>query len=188
MITEFAWLGNHPAIDLVNTEVMGEDGATVDLLSDVDALVSWAQRSGATRHAGRLDLSRHEAARTLAFVRRLRAALRHALSSGGRDAEAVLAVNEILREAPGALHIEPGSGVTSLQATAPTAQLRTDIASAAVDIFGRDLRRVRQCASPACVLMFLDVSRSGQRRWCDMATCGNRAKAAAHHARGKRSP
>jgi predicted RNA-binding Zn ribbon-like protein len=36
--------------------------------------------------------------------------------------------------------------------------------------------------------MFLDVSKSGRRRWCDMATCGNRAKASAHHARVKARP
>ena len=68
-------------------------------------------------------------------------------------------------------------------AATPAAQLRLDIAAAAVDIFHYDRHRVRECASPTCVLMFLDVSKSGRRRWCDMATCGNRSKAAAHHAR-----
>ncbi len=39
---------------------------------------------------------------------------------------------------------------------------------------------VRKCAHPACVLFFYDTSRTGRRRWCSMALCGNRSKVAAH--------
>jgi len=35
--------------------------------------------------------------------------------------------------------------------------------------------------------VFYDISRTGRRRWCDMATCGNRAKAARHRARARAS-
>ncbi|MEM7356914.1 MAG: CGNR zinc finger domain-containing protein [Acidobacteriota bacterium] len=35
---------------------------------------------------------------------------------------------------------------------------------------------VRQCALSGCRLFFIDRSRARQRRWCDMKTCGNRAK------------
>jgi len=42
---------------------------------------------------------------------------------------------------------------------------------------------VRRCADPRCTRVFLDTSRNGTRRWCDMGTCGNRAKAARHRAR-----
>ena len=58
-----------------------------------------------------------------------------------------------------------------------------DLLRAVLAIFGHDGRLVRRCANPACVLLFLDISKSGRRRWCDMATCGNRAKAAAHYHR-----
>jgi predicted RNA-binding Zn ribbon-like protein len=34
--------------------------------------------------------------------------------------------------------------------------------------------RVRQC--PECGFLFFDRSKNNSRRWCDMATCGNRAK------------
>jgi predicted RNA-binding Zn ribbon-like protein len=51
-----------------------------------------------------------------------------------------------------------------------------------------DPARVRRCASPACVLLYHDVSKAGRRRWCDMAVCGNRAKAAAHLARSRSAP
>lgn len=43
--------------------------------------------------------------------------------------------------------------------------------------------RLRICESPDCTAAFLDTSRTGRRRWCDMATCGNRAKAARHRER-----
>ena len=48
-----------------------------------------------------------------------------------------------------------------------------------------ELLRVRQCPieSGGCGWLFLDTSRSGNRRWCDMRTCGNRAKARAHYSR-----
>ena len=39
-----------------------------------------------------------------------------------------------------------------------------------------DLTRVRQCPGEECGWLFLDISRSGRRQWCDMADCGNLAK------------
>jgi predicted RNA-binding Zn ribbon-like protein len=45
--------------------------------------------------------------------------------------------------------------------------------------------RLRVCANDMCRWVFYDESRAGQRRWCDMASCGNRAKAARHRARQK---
>jgi predicted RNA-binding Zn ribbon-like protein len=41
--------------------------------------------------------------------------------------------------------------------------------------------RVRRCANDECLWLFLDNSKSGSRRWCDMASCGNRAKARRHY-------
>jgi len=52
-----------------------------------------------------------------------------------------------------------------------------------LDLLGREPARIRRCASPDCVLHFYDTSRNGTRRWCSMAGCGNRAKAARHAAR-----
>ena len=43
--------------------------------------------------------------------------------------------------------------------------------------------RIKICASDTCEWIFYDSSRTSRRRWCDMATCGNRAKAARHRAR-----
>lgn len=43
--------------------------------------------------------------------------------------------------------------------------------------------RVRECASPECALLFVDMSRPGTRRWCSTDTCGNRARAATYRLR-----
>ena len=51
----------------------------------------------------------------------------------------------------------------------------------------KDFTHVRRCEGPTCTLWFLDVSKGHARRWCSMAVCGNRAKAAAHRARARRA-
>jgi predicted RNA-binding Zn ribbon-like protein len=45
--------------------------------------------------------------------------------------------------------------------------------------------RLRVCANDGCAWTFFDSSRTGRRKWCDMNTCGNRAKAARHRERLK---
>ena len=49
-----------------------------------------------------------------------------------------------------------------------------------------DLASVRHCASESCDWLFMDMSRGQRRQWCDMRTCGNRAKARRHYERKKR--
>jgi predicted RNA-binding Zn ribbon-like protein len=48
-------------------------------------------------------------------------------------------------------------------------------------------QRLRVCDNDACRWVFYDSSPTGKRRWCDMATCGNQAKARRHRARQKAS-
>ncbi len=40
--------------------------------------------------------------------------------------------------------------------------------------------RLKRCENPRCGWLFVDRSRNRSRRWCEMATCGNRAKAKRH--------
>lgn len=52
----------------------------------------------------------------------------------------------------------------------------------AADLLARaDQLCVRRCANDACLWLFIDRSKAGTRRWCDMAACGNRAKAQRHY-------
>mgnify|MGYP001813977107 CR=1 FL=1 len=60
------------------------------------------------------------------------------------------------------------------------------IARSAADLLtSGDLGCIRECASETCSWLFMDCSRNQRRRWCDMSTCGNRAKARRHYQRRK---
>lgn len=62
------------------------------------------------------------------------------------------------------------------------------LARAAIELVaGPDLQRIRNCANPACSLMFIDHSRPGRRRWCSMERCGNRAKTARYRQRHRQT-
>lgn len=43
--------------------------------------------------------------------------------------------------------------------------------------------RLRLCAADDCDRWFVDSSKAGRRKWCSMATCGNRAKASRYRTR-----
>jgi len=60
-----------------------------------------------------------------------------------------------------------------------TQELLASIARDAILLFGSEAgTRLHQCEGESCALLFLDTSRSGDRRWCSMAGCGNRSKIA----------
>ena len=54
---------------------------------------------------------------------------------------------------------------------------------ALVDVGDAELK---WCADASCTHPFLDRSRGHRRRWCEMAGCGDRAKAAAYRARKRK--
>lgn len=57
------------------------------------------------------------------------------------------------------------------------------IRSAADLLTSEEATLIRECASESCSWLFVDRSRTHRRRWCDMKTCGNRAKARRHYQR-----
>ena len=60
------------------------------------------------------------------------------------------------------------------------------VVRSAADLLTSDkLRDVRACAAEDCRWLFLDISKNHSRRWCDMQTCGNQAKARRHYSRKK---
>ena len=178
---DFLWVGNHPGVDLCNT-VPVVDGHPVDLLPDAEALQAWAVAAGAARRSTQVVPS----AATLAWVRDLRPLMRAALRAdpGGATERrpALSAVAAHMERLQGRPSLD-ADGRFDLRADDPQMQFRLDVAAMAFGALALDPQRVRLCAGANCVLLFYDNSRSGTRRWHDMATCGNRAKAAAHHAR-----
>ncbi|MCC3654867.1 ABATE domain-containing protein [Streptomyces sp. S07_1.15] len=68
------------------------------------------------------------------------------------------------------------------------AQALSSIARDAVELLtGPDAGRIRECGAGDCPLVFVDLSRSGRRRWCSMERCGNRHKVRALRARRDRT-
>lgn len=56
------------------------------------------------------------------------------------------------------------------------------IATSAADLLSSpEAQSIRECAEESCGWLFVDRSRNRARRWCDMKTCGNRAKARRHY-------
>ena len=57
--------------------------------------------------------------------------------------------------------------------------------SAAELLTSSDLTGVRECAGYDCGWLFMDGTKNRSRRWCDMSTCGNRAKGRRHYERSR---
>ncbi len=107
-----------------------------------------------------------------------------ATATGGHPAAADLdALNEALALAPARQRVQPGGWDVGLPKPTVGLLLAPVLWSAADLLVGNQLGRVRQCANPQCGWLFLDNSKSGNRRWCSMSACGNRAKAHRHYQR-----
>ena len=101
------------------------------------------------------------------------------------DAADLAALNAALAKAPPRTLVRPGGWEVGVAEPSISLLLAPVLWSAADLLVGRQLPRVRQCANPACGWLFLDDSKSGNRRWCSMSACGNRAKAHRHYLRQK---
>jgi predicted RNA-binding Zn ribbon-like protein len=67
--------------------------------------------------------------------------------------------------------------VKTVRANDTAEQVLAPVALKAAELFSvGDFRRVRRCDDPTCVHWFYDQTKPGRRRWCSMATCGNRLK------------
>jgi predicted RNA-binding Zn ribbon-like protein len=114
-----------------------------------------------------------------------------AIARGERAPAAALdAVNAALPEALSALRLETergGFGWRFAHEETDLAPMLAPILRSATDLLtSADLARVRECGADTCFWLFLDGSKNGTRRWCDMKVCGNRAKARRHYQREKR--
>jgi predicted RNA-binding Zn ribbon-like protein len=91
-------------------------------------------------------------------------------------------VNEILRVTEGHDELVPHGDSWRLQFIAREEGLEwllAAIARSAGELLVEGPQApIRRCANPACGLLFYDDSRTHRRRWCSMASCGNRHKVA----------
>lgn len=184
-------------LEFVNTDAAAQSQGG-DLLRHFDALVSWLnsqdalddERSDGIRR--RAQLQPAAAAATLVDARRVRAALR-VLAERGHTAErvredAVVEINRVLGRSAGTRKIERLGDGGYTRSFVPTGDAFAGlmipiVESAAESLATYELGRIRRCADTRCYRVFVDTTKNGLRRWCDMGTCGNRAKAARHRAK-----
>ena len=170
-------------LDFINSEELTA-GIPEEHMPSVDVAVAYFAEHGLAHE----DVLQAQAARDGdAWLRRLhatRAALRAAWDAQveGRTPpdDAVTVLNEALRHA-GAVELR--AGLTGLAVghrhadDDPTGEALARVVQPLVDaILAGETSRFRVCANDGCRWVFEDTSRAGRRRWCDMTTCGNRAK------------
>lgn len=177
-------------LDFLNTEAM-LNGQPADLMSDGDDLLRWLAESGlATKSEARILRQAGASARAswLKESHRLRAGLRAMFSRvavGQPLRQADLdRINEVLASTTGTMCLAPGDPqpTLQLQAHAVTPAFLVARATAAF-LASADLKQVHRCRGEGCILFFYDTTKSHTRRWCSMATCGNRTKVKAHYER-----
>jgi predicted RNA-binding Zn ribbon-like protein len=178
-VQEFLWIGDHPALDLLNT-VSKVDGQLVDALGTDDDVRRWLAKAG-------FAVGENVNPRPMALLRaaqRLRQIVRTAIEarkSGKRVDEKPL--NEFLSscESHLALTAAPDKSLKMerLWNAERAEAFLAPIAEAAAELLANgDFQLVQVCHDAECVLWFYDRTKSHHRRWCSMASCGNRNKVA----------
>jgi predicted RNA-binding Zn ribbon-like protein len=193
----FKFTGGHLCLDFVNTLRHRLSDRPAELLATYADLVSWGRAAGVLE-AGEVGSLMREAShrpREAQAVLERAVALREVIhrifdaTVGGQASrrEDLAALNTALAEAMGDLRLVPegarfgwGSMGDSPVLERP---LWSVVRSAAGLLTSDELEDVRKCGAPDCAWLFVDRSKNRSRRWCDMRTCGNRAKARRHYRR-----
>jgi predicted RNA-binding Zn ribbon-like protein len=186
----FELVAGNLALDFANTvHSYGRQDPQDDLKGYAD-LVSWQLQAGLVNRTERSELLRvaqaeePDASAVFNQFLRLREVVYDIFASlaQGRHAkpESVAALNSVLKKATRGLGIQRVGKKYKLSWEAdypPTDRALGEIARSAAELLtSAKLHRVRQCGGDRCSWLFLDTSRNGTRRWCDMKACGNRAK------------
>jgi len=182
------------AFDFLNTLEL-EDDALVERLTSLDDAADWLTSHGVIRDRAALDRSartRESRADALARLITARTALRdvaHAVAhERAPEPAAIDIVNRTLasRERIELIAANDGVRLGHSHLGDPVDDAMARIAEPIVREIGAGHDdRIRVCANDTCRWLFYDESRAGRRRWCDMATCGNQAKARRHRERQK---
>ena len=188
----FAFIAERLWLDFVNCDSSASNN---DALVDFERFARWLEAaqlldgertSSIMRRAQQQPAGAHA---VLGDARRVRAVLRSLAERGAASAdiraEALAEINRVLGRSAGTRRLEQQGDGTFARTFVPVgdafAGLLIPIVESAADaLILTELGRVRRCADPRCGRVFQDETKNGRRRWCDMATCGNRAKAARH--------
>jgi predicted RNA-binding Zn ribbon-like protein len=178
---QFDLSGGSPPIDFANT--MGGKHRREERLGGYADLIAFARQSGLLSDALAGRLSEAAAARpaeadaVLARARELREALFALFSEAERPAAALDGLNRELAVAMAQLRVDRALAWTWAESAERLDSPLWPIARQAAELLvTEERRRVRECAADDCRWLFLDTSKNKSRRWCDMKSCGNRAK------------
>jgi predicted RNA-binding Zn ribbon-like protein len=180
----FELSGGKLCLDFVNTVDHRPTERAQDLLETYADLAAWSRQSGILPPreeralVGRARRAPDEARDALERARALRETLFAVFSHGTQSA-----LDALRRELPPAYrHPVLGRGPRLELAWEDDPKtldrmLGPVLRSAVELLTSKELDRVRVCGADNCDWLFLDESRSRSRQWCNMAVCGNRAKA-----------
>ena len=172
-------------LDFINTlELDGTEGAPDDHIPSLDDAIRWLAERSLAHEAALRTQAEPDPDAWMARVRSVRGGLRElwdaTVEGRSADAAAVGLVNDTLS------HVSPRelrptvAGIAvghRHDASDPLREALARLAEALADALADgDTSRFRICANDACRWVFEDTSRGGRRRWCDMQSCGNRAK------------
>jgi predicted RNA-binding Zn ribbon-like protein len=177
----FSFLAGNLALDFV-ASVASRGTVAEEKLPDAEALARWITAS----HA--VDESPDVSAAEFRVAIELREAIYRAVRARAAGQKAAAA--DIAQINAAAAYPTPipsfADGIVVKRGTIDA--VLALIARAAQDALADD--RLRACEGRECTRLFIDSSRAHTRRWCGMAGCGDRAKAATyrrHHARVRMS-
>jgi len=185
--------GGRLCLDFVNTVDNRPTERAQDLLETYADLALWSRQSGLLTSreeralVGRARRAPDNALKVLERARFLREALFAVFS---RDNPSAL--DDLRKALPTAYRhpvLRSGQGHELVWEDDPKALDRTlgPVLRSAIELLtSKDLARVRVCGADTCDWLFLDESRSRSRQWCNMAVCGNRAKARRFYQRQRR--
>jgi predicted RNA-binding Zn ribbon-like protein len=179
----FRFRGGCGALDLSATLQARLGPAPRELLATPQDLERWLVSAGLAASppaATQEDLSKARLLREAIFT------LAGQLGGSSLDRAALDILNTIAASPSAAPELSP-TGHAELRGS--VAALLSSVAREAIHLFGgEDAAQVRQCQASACTIFFVDTSRSGDRRWCSMSACGNKAKVEEFRRRRREMP
>jgi predicted RNA-binding Zn ribbon-like protein len=190
-------IGGRACLDFANTTSGRGTDQHLEHLLHYDDLVVWTRRAGLlsadeaaalTTQAGAMP---EAAAAVLARALELREALHDIFATSAAHASApavaIERVNGVLTAAMAEARLRTtadGFAWDWQAATPGLDRMLWPIARAAAELLvSPALARVKACPGRHCGWLFLDATKNGRRRWCDMRVCGSRDKARRHHHR-----
>jgi predicted RNA-binding Zn ribbon-like protein len=180
----FELTGGSLCLDFANTVDNRPTERARENLETYADLAAWARQSGilSTREEetliGRARRAPLRAVRTLERARALREALFALFARADRSGLEALRVALPAAYRNPMLPSRPGYRLVWEEDPEALDRMLGPIVRSAVDLLtSEQLDRVRVCGADNCDWLFLDESRSRSRQWCNMAVCGNRAKA-----------